>query len=321
MDGNNPSNPNNPNMFSNPNNRDNPNNQGNTEVPQPPQLVLQQSQNQPQNRSQMNVDTDNQSQHSQQSHPNQQNVQQYQHQLQQFQMMQLQQQSAAAQPSQLQGLHTPPAFAHSQPMVNPMAFNANPYAHYQQPQMVYSIPYQTAITNAQRASTGQPPDLSSTGRIIDAISDLMDQGLRESATISNDIKGISVGTFIEQLQRLIVSRTRNRREVSKLADALQFIIWKTVEELSPEEVDLCRNRNRNDSIPVDLLGASGDHTMVDRTELKEDPQAHPDQGIPTFVDLKPPKYITRTYITFLFKVQNITYHINDDTKPSEISRK
>ena len=185
------------------NNPNNPNNQGNAEAPQPqpPHLVLQQPQNQ--NRSQMNVDTDNQSQHSQQSHPNQ-----YQHQLQQFQMMQLQQQSAAPQPPQIQGLHTPPTFAQSQPMINPMAFNTN-YAHYQQPQMVYSIPYQTAIGSAQPAPTGQSLDLSSTGRIIDAISDLMDQGLRESANIGNDIKAISVGTFIEQLQRLTVARTRN----------------------------------------------------------------------------------------------------------------
>ena len=95
---------------------------------------------------------------------------------------------------------------------------------------------------------------------------------------------------------------------------MQFIIWKTVEELSPEEVDLCRNRNRNDSIPVDLLGASGDHTMADRTELKEDPQAHPDQGSPILVDLEPSKNIIRTYIIFLFDVQNVPYHINENIK-------
>ena len=288
MDGDNPNNPNNPNMFGNPNNRNTPNNQGNTEVPQPPQLVLQQ----PQNR--MNVDTDNQSQHSQhsqQSQRNQQNAQQQQFQL--MQLQQLQQQGAAIQPP-LQGLHTPPTFAQSQPMMHPMAFGANPHAHYQQPQMVYSIPFHTSIGTAQ---TGQSLDLSSTGQIIDAIADVMDQGLRESANIGNDIRDISVGTFIEQLQRLMVTRTRRRREVTKLADALQFIIWKTVDELSSEEVDLCRNRNRNDSIPVEeLLGTSVDHTMVDRTELKHDPQSNqpnlnPDQGNYTLIAFTYPEHI------------------------------
>ena len=295
MDGNNPNNSNNPNIANNPNNRNNPNhhnsnnrnnpnNPGNNEVPQPPQLVLQQ----PPNR--MNVDTDNQSQHSQhsqQSRGNQQNAQQQQ---QQFQLMQLQQQAAIQSP--FQGLHTPPTFAQSQPMINPMAFSANPHGHYQQPQMVYSIPYHTSIGAAQ---TGQSPDLSSSGGIINAIADLMDQGLRESANVTNDIKDISVGTFIEQLQRLMVTRTQRRREVSKLADSLQFIIWKTVEELSQEEVDLCKNRNRNDSIPVEeLLGISGDHTMVDRTELKEEPQLHAEQGNYTSTNLIYPKYIVST---------------------------
>ena len=108
-----------------------------------------------------------------------------------------------------------------------------------------------------------------------------------------------MGTFIEQLQRLMVTRTRRRREVTKLADALQFIIWKTVDELSSEEVNLCRNRNRNDSIPVEeLLGTSVDHTMVDRTELKQDPQPnqgqprlHPDQGNYTSIAFTYPKHI------------------------------
>ena len=103
----------------------------------------------------------------------------------------------------------------------------------------------------------------------------MDQGLRESANPGTDIQGISVGAFIDQLQHLSTSLTRNRRQVSKLADAFQFTFWQMTTTLTSEELDSCRNNNY--SIPVSLLGTSMDHTMTHHVKSKQNQQLHQGQ--------------------------------------------
>ena len=241
------------------------NNNNNPQVPQPPHLILQQSQN----RSQMNVDQQNQPPvHPPNNNQNQQN----QNQMQQLQnIMQLHQQQS------MQGLHTPPTFAHSQPITSPIHFNNNPYGQFpqqpQQPQVLYPIAYPAAFGSSQQPATASTANLNSPNAIINAIAETMDRGLRESAN-PGTIQGITVGTFIDQLQHLSTNRQRNRRQVSKLADAFQFILWQITTELTAEELDSCRNNTY--SIPVSLLGTSVDHTMTENTESKQD-QSHQGQ--------------------------------------------
>ena len=107
------------------NNNGNQNEENNPQIPQPPQLMLQQ----PPNRAQMNVDQQNQPPvNLPNTNPNQQN------QIQQLQnIMQVhQQQAALMSPQSIQGLHTPPTFAHSQPITSPIHFSNNPYGQFQQ---------------------------------------------------------------------------------------------------------------------------------------------------------------------------------------------
>ena len=277
------------------NNNGNQNEENNPQIPQPPQLMLQQ----PQGRSQMNVDQQNQ------PPVNPANNNQNQSQIQQFQnIMQLHQQRAAlTSPQSMQGLHTPPTFAHSQPITSPIHFSNNPYGQFPQqhqpPQVLYPIQYTTAAFGNPQQSTSAPTgNLNSPGAIIDAIAEIMDRGLRESASPGNDIQGISVGAFNDQLQHLSTNRSRNRRKVSKLADAFQFILWQMTTELTAEELDSCRNNNY--SIPVSLLGTSVDHTMTENTESKQDQQSHQGQmggnvnpgtytNIPTSITMHHPK--------------------------------
>ena len=254
------------------NNNNNQNEINNPQVPQPPHLILQQSQN----RSQMNVDQQNQPPvHPPNDNQNQQN----QNQMQQLQnIMQLhQQRTTLTSPQSMQGLHTPPTFAHSQPITSPIHFNNNPYGQFpqqhQQPQVLYPIAYPAAFGSPQQPATASTANLNSPNAIINAIAETMDRGLRESAN-PGTIQGITVGAFIDQLQHLSTNRQRNRRQVSNLADAFQFILWQITTELTAEELDSCRNNNY--SIPVSLLGTSVDHTMAENTESKQD-QSHQGQ--------------------------------------------